>query len=392
MPGHRVWSVVRTDGGYRVDALGPAGNTALLAPSLVAATGAHERITPFPGWTLPGVIGLAAATILLKSHGVPPGSRVAVAGCGPLLPAVAAGLVAAGVEVLAVADLDGRGKWLRRAPALASRPGLLARGLGWLAAVRRAGVPWLAAHGVRRADGGASVSRVVLGPVNAAGAPSAGPERTFEVDALVVGHGLTTASDIPRLLRANHRFDRLRGGWVPVVDGAFRTSLPGLYAIGDGAGIRGQEAASLAGRRAGLDLAGSADGVAAIDAALARLGPFADAVAGLMQQRPSQVAAIESGTVVCRCEDVTCGAIDAAITAGATCIDQLKHFTRCGMGPCQGRFCADAVQERLAARTGRSREAVGQWTARPPLRPVPLGDLTGTFSYDDIPIPEPAPL
>ena len=41
---------------------------------------------------------------------------------------------------------------------------------------------------------------------------------------------------------------------------------------------------------------------------------------------------------------------------------------------------------------GTSREAVGQWTGRPPLRPVPLGEVIGAFSYVDIPIPTPAPL
>jgi len=84
----RIWSVAE---GFRLDLAGPRGHEQVRAPFLVAATGAHERIVPFPGWTLPGVIGLAAATVLLKSEGVLPGHRVVVAGCGPLLPAVAAG-------------------------------------------------------------------------------------------------------------------------------------------------------------------------------------------------------------------------------------------------------------------------------------------------------------
>jgi bacterioferritin-associated ferredoxin len=96
--------------------------------------------------------------------------------------------------------------------------------------------------------------------------------------------------------------------------------------------------------------------------------------------------------VICRCEDVTRREIDGAIDAGADEINQLKHFTRCGMGPCQGRYCADAAEELMAQRLGRPREDIGQWTGRPPLRPVLLGELIGDFRYDDIPIPEPAPL
>ncbi len=82
-----------------------------------------------------------------------------------------------------------------------------------------------------------------------------------------------------------------------------------------------------------------------------------------MAQRPAQVAAIAPDTVVCRCEDVTRAEIEAAIDGGADEINQLKHFTRCGMGPCQGRYCGDNVQELMAQKLGLSREAVGQWTA-----------------------------
>jgi bacterioferritin-associated ferredoxin len=110
-----------------------------------------------------------------------------------------------------------------------------------------------------------------------------------------------------------------------------------------------------------------------------------------MGVRAAQVAAIPSETVVCRCEDVIRSEIDAAFEAGARDVNQLKHFTRCGMGPCQGRMCGDVAAELLAQLAG-GRDAVGYWTGRPPLRPVNLNELIGSFTYVDIPIPEPAPL
>lgn len=110
-----------------------------------------------------------------------------------------------------------------------------------------------------------------------------------------------------------------------------------------------------------------------------------------MALRPGQAAAIPAETIICRCEDVTRAEIDAAIEKGADDVNQLKHFTRCGMGPCQGRMCGETVMEILALRLG-CRAAVGMWTPRTPIRPIPLDAILGRFEYADIPIPPPAPL
>jgi thioredoxin reductase/bacterioferritin-associated ferredoxin len=395
--GRRVWSVTT---GYRVDAIGPDGNEAFTAPLLVAAQGAHERVVPFPGWTLPGVIGLAAATILLKSHAVLPGQRVVVAGCGPLLAAVAAGIVKAGGEVAAVADLAGPDDWLAAIPSFATRPRLLAQGIGWVLKLAAKRVPVYFRHGIAAASGEGQVQRVTLASVDADGALADGSHIDIEAHALCVGHGLVPGGEIAKLLRARHRYNPQRGGWVPECDAYGRTSLPGLFAVGDGSGIRGAAPAEFAGKLAGLAAACDAgilplDGFSRLSRPLQtearRSGAFANASARLMALRPAQVAAIAPDTVVCRCEDVTRGEIDAAFESGARDANQLKHFTRCGMGPCQGRMCGDVTAELLAQRVG-SREAVGYWTGRPPFRPVALDALIGEFDYADIPIPEPAPL
>ncbi|WP_332117464.1 FAD-dependent oxidoreductase [Azorhizobium caulinodans] len=395
--GRTVWSV---GSHFRVDAVGPDGNEHVEAPRLIAATGAHERVVPFPGWTLPGVIGLAAATVLLKSHGALPGQRVVIAGCGPLLVAVAAGVLKGGGTIAAIADLAGPSDWLRALPALASQPRLLARGAGWALKIGGARVPVLFRHGVRAAEGDDALSRVSLAPVDAEGAFIAGPERVMEADALCVGHGLVPGAEVPRLFRVAQAFDRQRGGFVPKLDAEGRTSLNGLYACGDGVGLRGALVAEAAGRLAGLACAHDAGALtaatfASVSApareAIGQARAFSDAMADMMALRPAQVAAIPPETTVCRCEDVTRADIESAYADGARDMNQLKQFTRCGMGPCQGRFCGDVAAEILAAKVG-SREEVGTFTARPPLRPVALADLLGSFDYSDIPIPPPAPL
>lgn len=397
-PVAKVWSV---SAGFRVDVVEDHGTASYRAPRLVAATGAHERVVPFPGWTLPGVIGLAAATVLMKSQGLLPGRRVVVAGCGPLLVAVAAKIVAAGGSVAAVVDLSSRTDWLRALPGLATRPRLLRQGTGWMASLWGAGVPIFGASTVLRAEGTDRVRRVVIGPVPSDGRePAAAEQGIDDVDALVVGHGLVPGSEIARLLGAKHSYDRRRGGFVPDHDRSGRSSVSGLYVAGDGSGVRGALPAVVAGRLAGLAAARdagtlSADQEAAAAAPLLRearaLSSFSDAVAGLMMPPARLVAAIAADTIICRCEDVTRGEIEAAFDAGARDVNQLKHFTRCGMGPCQGRMCGDVVGD-LAARRLGSRDVAGCWTARPPLHPVPLTELIGTFAYDDIPVPKPAPL
>ncbi|WP_156323436.1 NAD(P)/FAD-dependent oxidoreductase [Bosea sp. AAP35] len=395
--GARVWSI---SDAFRVDAVMASGNESFTAPRLVAATGAHERLVPFPGWTMPGVIGLAAATILLKSQGMVPGRRTVVAGCGPLLAAVAAKIVAGGGIVAAVVDLAGPGDWLKALPRMASRPDLLRQGLGWALKLGAARVPVLFRHTVTSVSGEEGCEAVTVAPVDAEGRLTGGRSRVFEADALAIGHGLVPGSEIPKLLRAAHRYAPEAGGWAPERDAFGRCSVAGLYAVGDGAAVAGAEPARLSGHLAGLAVAHDAGRLtpaafereaASVQAERDRMLVFAGAINRLMRARPAMVEALAPETVICRCEDVRRGEIEAAIAAGAREINQLKHFTRCGMGPCQGRMCGETAATLLARHVG-SREAVGYWTGRPPLRPVPLADLLGQFDYADIPVPTPAPL
>ena len=394
--GRQVWSVGED---FRVDALGPGGAQHWRPKALLAATGAHERVTPFPGWTLPGVIGLAAATVLLKSQLMLPGRRTVVAGCGPLLALVAYTVVRHGGDVVAVLDLARRRDWLQTAPALLTRPAELGRGLDWRRRLLAAKVPWLSRRGivsVRPSGEGLTIS---AGPVLADGALRGAVTEEFDADCVAVGHGLTPSTDVTRLLRAEHAFRRELGGWVPVLDADQRTSRAGLYAAGDGCGIRGAavayEAGAIAGYTAALDL-GAIEQLeyrrrsAPHRKRRQRLERFSRAMAAMMAQRSGQVQAIDADTVVCRCEEVSRGDIDQALARGAQDLHQLKSWTRCGMGPCQGRVCGDTAAELMSSGAGRAR--VGLWTPRVPLRPLDMAAFTGTFQYADIPIPRAAPL
>lgn len=392
----RVWSLTA---GFSVIAIGPDGPLTLAAPNLIVAAGAIERHIPVPGWTLPGVIGLAAATILLKSHGVLPGRRVVVAGSGPLLLLVASKIVAAGGEVAAVVDASPRSDWLSRLGTMSARPDLMAKGAGWLLRLLKARVPIHSGAAIRTIHGTDGVTSVEIGRIDGDWQPSEGPTRMVETDAVCLGFGLLPSTEIMRLLGARHRHDPELGGWVPEVSDTLESSIPGLFVAGDGGGVRGADAAPLSGELAAIGVArrlgrdgGLQRQAATVAARWRRSSRFGAAMSALAMPPPGAAALIEAETTVCRCEGLTRATLDTAIAAGAKTLADLKATTRCGMGPCGGRVCGEAAAMLIGAATGLSRETIGQPSARPPLRPVPLAAIAGAFAYDDLPIPAPAPL
>jgi thioredoxin reductase/bacterioferritin-associated ferredoxin len=394
----RVWHI---EPGFVVSTAGTGGTASIRAPALILATGAIERHVPLPGWTLPGVIGLGAATTFLKAQGVLPGRRVVVAGVGPLLFQVAALVLAAGGAIAAVVDLNSRTEWLAQTGGLATRPDLLWKGFSWLARIRASGVPVLSRHALRRIDGRDGVESVVAGPVDADWAPLAQQERSFHCDAVCLGFGLLPLSDATRFLGARHVYEPALGGWTVESNADQQTSVAQLYACGDGAGILGAAAAPLRGRIAALAAARDLgrltqaqfdQQVRPLRRQLAWTTRFGLAMTQLTMPRPGLLQAITPETVVCRCEAVTRAKLDQAIGDGAVTINDLKSATRCGMGPCGGRSCEDAAAALIAARTGHAREWIGTGTARAPLRPLPLDALLGDFDYERLPIPAPAPL
>jgi len=400
--GHRVWQVERNVASFAVHAVSDAGPVTLTARALIVAGGAVERHIPIDGWDRPGVIGLAGATVLLKAQGMLPGRNVVVAGAGPLLLAVASGIVHGGGKVAAVVDLQPRLRWLRDWPSLASRPDLLARGARWMAALLASRTPMLHASALGRIDGNPVVTGVVVTQLDGAGRVVAGaPERIIACDAVCLGFGLQPATDITRVLGAAHAFDAARGGWHVVTDQHQSTSIAGLFVCGDAAGIAGAAAAPWSGRVAAMAVdrhLGRVSAAEALSAAMPmyakrdRAARFGQAMTQVAAGGDGLIAAMAPTTPVCLCEQVSRATIDAAVDAGATTLNEVKSATRCGMGPCGGRLCEDAAARLIALRTGTTRAEVGMATGRPPLRPVALDQLAGDFDYDALPIAQPSPI
>ena len=201
---HRVWSI---SSDLVISTIGPNGLGSLHPQSIIIANGALERIIPFPGWTLPGVIGLAASTILLKSQFVIPGQSTVVAGCGPLLIAVAYGIIKSGGKVSAIIDLNGQLDWMKVFPKLLSRPDQLLKGMNWFATIKKAGVKQYNRYTVTNARQVGNILRISIAPINSAGLIIGSKKQKFvEGECLTIGHGLFPSTEITRLLNVKHIF------------------------------------------------------------------------------------------------------------------------------------------------------------------------------------------
>ncbi|TYB49656.1 FAD-binding protein [Actinomadura chibensis] len=379
LTGHLVWGVA--DDGRTLFATAPDGGAVRLrARHVIVATGAYERTHPFPGWQLPGVTTPGFAQHLAAADGTPVGRRVLVAGSGPFLLPVACSLLDAGAEVVAVAEAGHPYTPSLRATAALRHPARLRELAGYMARLARARVPIWQGRVVTGASGDGRVSSVTV----AATADPARPLGSFAVDAVCVGYGFRPQPELARLLGCEIRADAATGDAAPVTDAFGRTSRPGVYVVGEAAGIGGVHLARARGLLAAAHIlgargAGDRREVVRLAARARALGRFT-ALSEALYPSPAALqdalaGALPDETVVCRCEAVTAADVRAAAAdrAGGD-LNATKSWSRAGMGPCQGRFCGFAVAGLVrAAREGERGEPV--FPARQPVRPVPVETL-----------------
>ncbi len=349
--------------------------------AVIVATGRRDMGLAFPGWALPGVMGATAAERLATRYGALDARRAVVLGTSAEALATAAMLQAAGVTVAAVVE---------QAAAQAGPQPVLA--------------PLFTRHAIARAEGGPDgVEAAVLVRLDEAGRPVPGAALRIECDTIVLGVGIVPVIELTDAVGCRTAFVPKRGGHVPVTDAAHATSVPGVYAVGDCAGVwpaksLDRTVAEAEGRRA----AAHAAGLDAPDAPLPEPPAF-----DLAAYRTAWVQAVvvqgEGAPHVCQCEEVTARDIlevrppaylgwretlrnDADLSAllgnGPPSPDQVKRLTRAGMGLCQGRRCREQVAALLALGAGTPLAEVPVGSYRAPVRPLPLA-LAGS-------IPEPA--
>lgn len=384
LTGHHVWTVAKGDDDLwtvhaTTGADGDAEPVRLRTRTVLLATGAYERQLPFPGWTLPGVVAAGGAQAMLKSQLVLPGRRIVVAGSGPLLPAVAASLAAAGAEVPAVVEASGYLRYARHPRPLATNPRKLAEAVVHGSALLRHRVRLCTHSAVTEAHGGDRVEAVTVTRLDRDWRPIRGSGRVIECDALAVGHGLVPQIELATTLGCATR-PLPDGTTALVLDGLQETSARGLWAAGETGGIGGAQLARTEGELAGIAAAARVRGrpgrpgrVAELRRRRDRMRAFAEVMVAAHAPGPGWSRWLTEDTEVCRCEEVTAGRIHSAVDElGARDARTVKLFTRAGMGWCQGRMCGAAVAC-LAAGGGAVQPAAER---RPFALPVPLSALS----------------
>jgi len=352
-----------------------AGRTHALAfDALILATGATDRVLPFPGWTLPGVTTLGAAQVALKYQGCLIGPRVVFAGTGPLLYLVAWQYASHGGQVAAVLDSAPASARLRAAPRMLARPAVATKGAYFLARLRLAGVPLRSGVTLLQAEGNERVTALTW--------RANGATHTTACDAIGVGHGLRAETQLADLAGCAFDYDAIDQAWLPTRGAAGRSSVRGVYLAGDGAGILGADAAELSGARAALaaleDLVQpTAMGRAAqIERETTAHITFRRGLETAFALPTRWAAEAPDDLIVCRCEEITAGELRACVRdTGARELNRLKALTRIGMGRCQGRMCAPAAARLLADAAGCELKEVGRLRGQAPIKPLPISLL-----------------
>ncbi|MEW6267557.1 MAG: NAD(P)/FAD-dependent oxidoreductase [Thermodesulfobacteriota bacterium] len=377
-----VYNEANIWGFFNGDSLSLARNNEIFLigfKKLILAEGAMERSWPFPGWTLPGVMTLGGLHKLVLPERTLPGRRFLLAGCSPLLLPVAASIVAAGGEIAAICDPVPFYRYLKILPEFLRQRELAHEFLTYLFPVIKELVTVLRPYTVISASGHDRVEEARVARLDPQGRPVPGSEKQFKIDILGVSDGFLPLGRLARLCGCEHIYDPLLHYWKPQTDDQMRSSRPDIYIAGDSKGMGGRDLAMVEGRLAALHLAGELGRISAselngrkkrLQTERTRLQQYAAKLNEVFSLPSGPPDIMDKETIVCRCEHITVGDVEAGIERGYRNINEMKR-TRLGMGLCQGRTC-ESIAARIMLRKGIPIEEIGYLNLRPPLTPLPF--------------------
>ncbi len=379
-------TVVNIAGDFDVDLISAGVTRRVRGRRMLLSIGAVERPVPMNNWTLPGVMGAAAADILFKTADMVPDQPVVIAGSGPLLLQAACHLVDNGVEIAAMVETASLKDYIKAVPFLPKallRISYLLKGLQMRLKVKRAGVPLyigcrdLEVIGRERAEGLRFTCR--------------GKQMDIAAQTVLLHEGVVPNLRLSQSLNCEHEWYEPQRYWKPVLDLWGQSSVEGVSVAGDATGIGGGPMAVVKGHLAAIDSACKLNKINEVErdrlAVQHRknlvkeelIRPFLDHVFPPNRQALNPT---DDEVLVCRCEEITAGQIRDAIAQGARHPAQIKGKTRAGMGPCQGRMCAATITEMIAASCSLDISDVGSLRVRTPLKPLSIEQYANMKFHD----------
>ena len=379
-PGSMVWHIEcrNSDGFYTVFYSRAGASKKIKTKYIIIATGAMERPVPIPGWTLPGVMTVGAVQSILKSSGMYPSGKLALAGAGPLMLQLASQLIAAGVSISAILDTCPKGsifKALRHFPRALFAGDYLYKGWKLTNEIKYSSIKIYRNVTDLNALGDGRLQNISF-KVNET-------KHCLAVDTLALHEGILPNVQLTRLLDLKHVWSTRQRSFSPVVNSWGETSLSGVFVVGDGAGVSGAKTAEYSGVIAGMMILErleyiqeSQRDLIVVDRKFRRLldegiRPFLDT----LFPAPERIGEVPDKTIICRCEEITAGQIREVVKKGCPGPNQAKAFLRCGMGACQGRMCGASVTEVMSEALGKKPADVGAFRVRPPIKPLSLEEI-----------------
>ncbi len=376
-----VWDISVENGVPSIGLLQGDNATIEKPRHIILATGAMERPTPFPGWTLPGVMTVGAAQTLYKESALLPDSPPVIVGTGPLVYLFVKQMLDAGMKPALILDTGPKSVdmscWGSLLSALSTDFSALYKGWSWLREINQAGIERITGINALKAHGRSSLQSIEY--------RHNGKTHQVSTDLLLAHDGVIPNNHLTMAAGCEQQWNKLQHYWQPICDDQGLSSQAGISLAGDCAGIKGAEAAQCSGRVVGWQVA-------------AKLG-LVDQLRYQQQtiqerKKLKRIAVIrkfldqhyhpfdefqtpkENDTTVCRCEQVSVAELREVAAMGCMGPNQAKAFTRCGMGPCMGRLCGNTVSQLFAKYHDKTVSEIGHYRIRPPVRPLTLKQLS----------------
>ena len=349
---------------------------AFITQRLVLATGAYDRTIPFPGWDIPGVMTAGAAQALLKGSGVIAGKKIVVAGSGPFLLPVAAGLATHGAEKVELYEATSWSAWIAQLHILIQNPSKIIEAFTYFKTLRthKVNMKYRSAVVAAHSDESGVLKSVTIANIDANFKVLS--KRDVACDVAAISYGFTPDIALAASLGLKARVG-VDGATCIVVDGDQRATSPDqkyqIFAAGESTGVGGSDLSLVEGAIAGLSAAGSSLNKRSLVKVRKRLTRFATALLQVYPVPSKWSEWLEPDTTICRCEEVSYREfLEAGEILGASDARTMKLMTRCGMGMCQGRVCSRNIFDLLES----SDEDRIRGSQRPIITPITLGELS----------------